>query len=85
MILNVDSHIHVAMLGESLHYVNLAECYSIESLVCSIQEKIRKEPHLPFIVGYNWDQTKLGRMPSRKDIDHITSKPVSKLHNPQAL
>lgn len=72
----VDSHIHVAMLGESLHYVNLIDCFSIEAMIDKIREKLQCEPTLPFVVGFNWDQTKLGRMPTRSDIDNISEKPV---------
>lgn len=71
-----DAHIHVAMLGESLHYVNLIDCYSIDAMKEMIEKKLNDEPHLPFVVGFNWDQTKLGRLPSRFDIDSVCSKPV---------
>lgn len=65
------------MLGESLHYVNMIDCYSIEDIVKLLVQKVQDEPHLPFIIGFNWDHTKLGRLPHRGDIDSITDKPVS--------
>lgn len=71
-----DSHIHVSLLGESQHYVNLSSCHSIETIITALQLKIAEEPDLPFYIGFNWDQTVLGRCPYRHDLDDLTDKPV---------
>lgn len=81
----MDSHIHVEMIGECSFFVNLQDCSSIFEL----QETVRKyvedmkkdqenQLQLPFIIGFNWDQHKLGKMPTRHDLDIIeTDLPVS--------
>lgn len=76
--LSVDSHIHVAILGESQYFVDLADCYSMVSLKDKVKAHIAKHPHLPWVIGVNWDQTNLGAFPHRRDVDEIeTDKPVS--------
>jgi len=75
-----DSHIHVGLLGESQHYVNLDNCTTIKSLLSTISSHAEKEPDLPFIIGFNWDQSKLGRLPNRQDLDSLNiDKPVRAL------
>lgn len=72
----IDSHIHVSMLGESQHYINLIDCYSLDALTSLLAQKSLDEPDLPFYVGFNWDQTKLGGLPTRELLDSVTAKPV---------
>lgn len=75
--LSLDSHIHVSMLGESQHYINLIDCENIESLKEKIREGYLKEPDLPFLIGFNWDQEKLGRFPQLEDLEELgINKPV---------
>lgn len=74
----VDSHIHVCSFAESQYFVDLSECYSIQQLVEKVKFHVEKYPDLPWITGVNWDQTKLGRFPTRHDLANIdTTKPVS--------
>lgn len=73
-----DSHIHVAMLGESQYFVDLADCYSVDSLQEKVSAHILRYPDLPWVIGVNWDQTKLGVYPHREHIDSVhTDKPVN--------
>jgi len=75
-----DSHIHVAMLGESQYFVNLGDCYSVDSMKKKVSSHIEKYPDLPWVIGVNWDQTNLGVYPRREHIDCITTdKPVSRI------
>jgi predicted amidohydrolase YtcJ len=65
------------MLGESQHYVNLNDCESIDNLKEKVREAFLAEPELPFIIGFNWDQSKLGRLPEMADLDDLNiDKPV---------
>lgn len=74
----LDSHIHVGMFGESQYYVDLADCMSIEELQLKVAGHLAKFPDLPWVTGVNWDQTKLGRYPTKHDLSAIaTTKPVS--------
>eukprot|EP00981_Chlorochromonas_danica_P011453 scaffold4011_cov197-Ochromonas_danica.AAC.35 len=73
----IDSHIHVGMLGESQFYIDLHECSSVEMLLETISSKLSSFDDLPFIVGFNWDQSLLGRVPTRSDLDSLpTAKPI---------
>jgi predicted amidohydrolase YtcJ len=64
-------------LGESQHYINLIDCDTIDSLKAKILEGNEKEPDLPFLIGFNWDQEKLGRLPSVSDLESLNiAKPV---------
>jgi len=72
-----DSHLHIEMLGESLNFVNLQKCDSIESLQTTVKDHINKNLGLSWIIGINWDQTILGKFPNRLDLDSISSeKPI---------
>ena len=55
----MDSHIHVSMTGESIHFVDLKECYSIDQLVNALKNHISLHIDLNWIVGVNWDQVLL--------------------------
>lgn len=55
----MDSHIHVSMTGESIHFVDLKECLSIEQLVVALKNHISLHSDLSWIVGVNWDQVLL--------------------------
>lgn len=73
----IDAHIHVALTGESQYFLDLSSCDSIEQLKMSLFNHSRQHPDLVNIQGVNWDQDKLGRYPSRFDLDEICQdKPV---------
>lgn len=55
----VDAHIHVAMTGESVHFVDLKDCRSMEQLVNTVQSHIEKNMNLSWVIGVNWDQVNL--------------------------
>jgi predicted amidohydrolase YtcJ len=78
-----DSHIHVQGLGESVGYLDLFGCESLGDF----KERLRS--HLQasksesgassssWIIGFGWEQDKLGRYPSRQDLDEIVrERPV---------
>lgn len=67
----IDSHIHVALHGESQHYVNLASCKSIADIRTAFLCKLSMEPALPCLIGFGWDQETIGRMPTRQDFDDL--------------
>lgn len=49
----------------------------MEELRVKVGDHIAKYADLSWIIGINWDQTKLGSYPTRGDIDSIaTDKPV---------
>ena len=58
--------------------MNLEHCHTIAELQDALVASVQQEDDLPFIIGYNWDQTKLGKFPSRSDLDQLNiDKPVS--------
>ncbi|WP_341480957.1 amidohydrolase [Thermococcus argininiproducens] len=72
----IDSHIHLTALGQSLQMLNLKEAKNIEELKKRLKEYSAKV-ETSWILGFGWDQEKLGRYPTRKDIDEIIqNKPV---------
>jgi hypothetical protein len=52
----MDAHIHVMHTGESAYYVDLSDCNSIKELQDAVRSHHEKNPHLPWIMGTNWDQ-----------------------------
>lgn len=67
-----DSHIHINMLGESSYFVNLGKCESIYDLKEVLRSHHRMHPELQFIIGVNWDQSKLSRYPTAADLDEVS-------------
>ena len=68
----IDSHIHVAGLGESTYFVQLDGCKSIADLQTRIQQHRAENPSLSWIQGTHWDQSDIGGYPSRFDLDAIS-------------
>jgi predicted amidohydrolase YtcJ len=65
------------MVGESQYFVDLQDCYSISSVQDKLRVHIAKFPDLPWVIGVNWDQTKIGRYLCRQDLDELEcDKPV---------
>ena len=52
----IDSHIHTSMTGESVHFVDLKDCRSIDQLVFALEVHMSKHTGLSWIIGVNWDQ-----------------------------
>ena len=75
----IDAHLHVAGLGESYTFLNCSSSRSIQELQFLIEQHVMKHTadELPWLVGVSWDQTDLGRFPTRQDIDAVCSdRPV---------
>ncbi|OQR95706.1 hypothetical protein THRCLA_07638 [Thraustotheca clavata] len=69
-----DSHIHVYLIGEVAHYVDLRGTRSFEELEQRVKAHAKKYPDIEWIVGFGWEQDKLSseaRYPSRYDLDSI--------------
>ncbi|EQC39539.1 hypothetical protein SDRG_02976 [Saprolegnia diclina VS20] len=69
-----DSHIHVYLIGEVAHYVDLRGTASFDELRDRVQAHAAKHPDIEWIVGFGWEQDKLSadaRYPSRFDLDAI--------------
>ncbi|OQR92014.1 hypothetical protein ACHHYP_04127 [Achlya hypogyna] len=75
-----DSHIHVYLIGEVAHYVDLRGTSSFEELKARVVAHAAKHPDIEWIVGFGWEQDKLSanaRYPSRLDLDEILpNRPV---------
>lgn len=52
----MDAHIHMALTGESLAFLDLSACNSIEDLTCAVAGHVAKHPDQSWIIGVNWDQ-----------------------------
>ena len=68
-----DSHIHVMGMGESDRALNLRSATSITDLQIRLHQHSEANPptQLAWLQGVGWDQTDLGRMPTRHDIDAV--------------
>ena len=51
-----DAHIHVMKTGESVNFLDLKECHSIEELREALRRHIELHADLSWIIGVNWDQ-----------------------------
>ncbi|ETO61853.1 hypothetical protein F444_20183 [Phytophthora nicotianae P1976] len=75
-----DSHIHVAMLGESAEWLDLSGCTSYEEFAERLKKYDAQYPDKAWVVGIGWAQDELSsdaRYPSRHDIDAvIRDRPV---------
>ncbi|POM67032.1 hypothetical protein PHPALM_17032 [Phytophthora palmivora] len=75
-----DSHIHVAMMGESAEWLDLSGCTSYEKFAERLRKYDAQYPDKAWIVGLGWAQDELSddaRYPSRYDIDAvIRDRPV---------
>jgi len=78
----IDSHIHVAGLGESRSFLQLGTCSSISDLQAVLSSAAANAASVTthstaFIQGTHWAQEKLGRYPTRLDLDVACSdRPV---------
>ncbi|MET1128493.1 MAG: amidohydrolase [Thermoproteota archaeon] len=65
----IDAHMHVFGTGLDEHAIDLRECYSIDEL----KGKLRRESgrYSKWVYGRGWDQEKLGRWPTRDDLDEV--------------
>jgi hypothetical protein len=54
----MDAHIHMALTGESLAFLDLSACTSIENLTDAVAGHVAKHPDQSWIIGVNWDQVR---------------------------
>ena len=57
----IDSHIHVAGYGESLYFLQLGLCKSIDMLQEALKTHNEMHADLPWIQGTHWEQEELGK------------------------
>ena len=76
----VDSHVHIAELGEILSRINLIDIESPQLVISKIKDKIKESPLLPgkWIIGQGWDEGAwANNYPNRQMLDeHFPDNPV---------
>ena len=74
-----DSHIHVGMVGETSTFLLLGECNSILDLQLALRRHCHKRYEQSnststiFVIGVQWEQSRLSRYPTRYDLDEALS------------
>ncbi len=72
----VDAHLHFGSLGLTKYTLSLHEASNINELLSLLKEFALGTPSY-WIIGRGWDQERLGRWPTRWDIDKVVSdRPV---------
>lgn len=71
-----DSHMHLANLGASLETVDLTSARDQEALTKLGQSFLKQHPELKWLAGWGWnhDKFKDGNMPTRLDLDRISTE-----------
>ena len=72
----IDSHIHVEYVGKHIVSLDLNLSTSIGMLQLRLKQYVDQQPNhdkSQWIVGFGWEQDRLGRYPTRYDIDQICS------------
>jgi len=82
----IDSHIHVALYGQSFYSVNCQGCASISELQQRLKHFLQEHPGtgkyvnrvvrcfslwVGRVYGVGWEQDKLGRYPTKHDLDAV--------------
>jgi predicted amidohydrolase YtcJ len=71
----VDAHLHLGSLGMALTGIDLTRVSSLDELVTLVGKEAGRFDD--WVYGRGWDQERLGRWPTRWDIDRaVASKPV---------
>ncbi|MHA1506085.1 MAG: amidohydrolase [Candidatus Asgardarchaeia archaeon] len=70
----IDSHTHFSEMGINVENLDLSNFQSIREVVALIKEVANKRPEGEWIIGYNWDDSKLseGRYITKSDIESAT-------------
>ncbi|GBG32612.1 Isoamyl acetate-hydrolyzing esterase [Hondaea fermentalgiana] len=66
-----DAHIHVYQLGETKRNLDLLGCASIDELKQRLAAFVKKNPDREWVVGTGWDHERMGRLPTRQDLDDV--------------
>lgn len=82
----VDSHLHILPLyhAGSRHEVpdlGPSETPDMESLIARMQERARTVPPGEWVIGRSYQDSKLGRHPTREDLDRISMRHPVRLHH----
>ncbi len=67
----VDSHLHLAMFGKNLLWIDFSRVRSKEEMLHLVREQVAKTPPGKWVLGANWDENRFHRaeIPSRKELD----------------
>lgn len=52
----IDSHVHIANLGQALDRVNLVDARTPEQAIARVAERAQRTPEGEWIVGWGWDE-----------------------------
>ena len=74
-----DAHLHPLLLPPGS--VSLARATQVDEIVAVLTERARTAPGAHWVVGYDYDDTVLGRHLDRSDLDRVsTERPVLAWH-----
>lgn len=72
-----ESHIHIFLIGSSMHQLNCVACNSIAELQLRLKQFVPRTSPGDTIFGFGWMQDNLSRMPTKEDLDAIVNdRPV---------
>jgi len=82
----IESHNHTLMFGLGLSSIDLTKVSSIEEMIARIKERAAKQKEGTWIigVGYNQNELKEKRHPSREDLDQAAPKHLVSLRHTSA-
>ena len=82
----IESHNHTLMFGLGLSSIDLTKVSSIEEIIALVKERAAKQKEGTWVtgVGYNQNELKEKRHPSREDLDKATLKHLVSLRHTSA-
>lgn len=71
-----DNHLHLFTLGDQGMTLRLQDATSIEEIIQRGKDYLKDHPETTFLFGVGWNQDYLedGRMPTREDLDQISTE-----------
>eukprot|EP01083_Nonionella_stella_P122447 368389_1 len=66
-----DAHCHIGFLGRCLGSLSLRGCTSIDKMKELVRKYCADHPEVEFVVANSWDQSVLGRFPTKFDFDEV--------------
>ncbi len=66
-----DAHNHMVLYGLSLTELDLASTRTLEEMYDAVAEQARAQPPGTWIIGFGYDQNKLGGHPARAALDRV--------------